>query len=229
MKVSIFKLSFTAGKYKYSNESFNKLVEKFAPLKISPYTIEFVEEDFDKTDAVVFKAESKFDLIIIDLDKIEKRLVRVIDEKEKNVLIKAQEYLEKEILLCDANFNEEEKTLLKIQQLVTYRPCLGVNADLQPEAIIKGIIDKAEVLLFYTAGKKEVHAWDIKKGDTVLTGAGKIHSDLARGFIKADIISINDLDKFFNLAEAKAKGFVKVVDRDYIMQEGDIIEIKFSV
>jgi len=62
-----------------------------------------------------------------------------------------------------------------------------------------------------------------------LEAAGKIHSDLKRGFIKAEVVNCRDLDNFFNWAEAKSKGFVKIVGKDYIMQENDIIEIRFNV
>ena len=69
----------------------------------------------------------------------------------------------------------------------------------------------------------------MKKGEIVLEAAGKIHSDLKRGFIKAEVVNCKDLDNFFNMAEAKAKGLVKLVDRDYVMRENDIIEIRFNV
>ncbi|MCX6985381.1 MAG: DUF933 domain-containing protein, partial [Lentisphaerae bacterium] len=79
------------------------------------------------------------------------------------------------------------------------------------------------------AGKPEVHAWLIRKGSDIVTCAGKIHTDLAKGFIKADIVSFNDFKDVFNLQEARTKGLVKLVGREYIIQEGDIIEIRFNV
>ncbi len=74
-----------------------------------------------------------------------------------------------------------------------------------------------------------MHAWPIKEGSDIVTCAGKIHSDLARGFIKADIVSYPDLMKVFNWQEARAQGLVRLVDRDYIIREGDVIEIRFNV
>ncbi len=62
-----------------------------------------------------------------------------------------------------------------------------------------------------------------------MTCAGKIHSDLARGFIKADIVSYEDFLQVYNMQEARSKGLVKLVDRDYTIQEGDIIEIRFNI
>lgn len=229
MKIFNFGLDIQPGKYKYQCPYFNKLVEKFEPQKQSPYIVEFVGEDLDKADAVVFDTAKKLDFVLIDLEKVEKRLLRAESEKEKALLGKAQKILEEEKLLCDAEFSEEEKEILKTLQLSTYKPSVGREQTGGINELIKEVIDKAAVLMFFTAGKKEVHIWNIKKGENILEAAGKIHSDLKRGFIKAEVVNCKDLDNFFNMAEAKSKGFVKVVDRDYIMQENDIIEIRFNV
>jgi len=95
--------------------------------------------------------------------------------------------------------------------------------------LIEKLISKAGILLFFTAGKKEVHVWNVDKGESILEAAGKIHSDLKRGFIKAEITNCKDLDSFFNMAEARSRGLVKIVDRDYIVEEGDIVDIRFNV
>ena len=95
--------------------------------------------------------------------------------------------------------------------------------------MIKKLIDKSGIVLFFTVSKKEVHVWSVNKGENVLEAAGKIHSDLKRGFIKAEVTNACDLDSFFNMAEARSRGFVKVVDKDYIVREADVIEIRFNV
>ena len=140
-----------------------------------------------------------------------------------------QALLEKETLLCDADFNEEQKVLLKNISPVTYKPCLGKPEVGQMDVLIKELLIKAGILLFFTAGEKEARAWELKKGSTIIEAAGKIHTDLARGFIKADVVNCSELDKFHNMAEARAKGLVKTVDKNYIVEDSDIIEIKFSV
>ncbi|MDD4183289.1 MAG: DUF933 domain-containing protein [Candidatus Omnitrophica bacterium] len=229
MKVANFGLDIVPGKQKYTCESFEKLVKKFSPKKISPYVVEFIGEDYAKADAIVFDANKKLDFIFIDLEKIEGREQRTTDAKEKEFLKKIAGILEKENLLCDQEFNEEEKNFLKNIMPVTFKPCIGVLDASDINGLIEAILKKSQTLLFYTAGEKEVHAWEVKKGSTIVEAAGKIHSDLARGFIKGEVIDCKDLDSFYNLAEARARGFAKSVDRDYIMQEGNIIEIKFSV
>ena len=68
-----------------------------------------------------------------------------------------------------------------------------------------------------------------RQDSDIVTCAGKIHSDLARGFIKADIVSYQDFMQVYNMQEARTKGLVKLVDRDYTIRAGDIIEIRFNV
>ncbi len=229
MKIFNLGLNITPGKYKYKCQCFDKLAEKFSPQKISPYAVEFISDDIEKAEAIVFDITKKLDLIVIDLDKIEKRLLRVEDEKERIILKKAEKVLEEEKLLCSLRFEEEELNVFKLLQLVTYKPCLPCEKVSDINELIKEVIQISSICLFFTAGKKEVRAWSVKKGSSVLEAAGKIHSDLKRGFIKAEVVNGKDLDSFFNMAEAKSRGFVKVVDRDYIMQENDITEIRFSV
>ena len=83
---------------------------------------------------------------------------------------------------------------------------------------ITQVLKKSGIIFFYTADKKEVHAWPVQQDSDIVTCAGKIHSDLARGFIKADIVSYHDFMQVYNMAEARTKGLVKLVDRDYTIQ-----------
>jgi len=229
MKIAAFGLEIQPGKYKYTCECFEKLVKKFSPKKETPYTVECVGDDYVKADAIVFDSNKKLDFIFLDLEKIENRLLRTGDAQETVFLKKCQEILEKEILLCEQQFTAEEKAFMKNISPVTYKPCLGLPAVESMNKLIEELIRKAGITLFFTAGEKEVHAWEVARGSTIVEAAGKIHTDLARGFIKGEVTQCKDLDKFFNMAEARAKGFVKVVDKNYIMEEGNIIEIKFSV
>ena len=229
MKIFNLGLDIEQGKHKYKFEWVDKLVEKFLPQKISPYSVEFINSEPEIADAVVFDLSKKLDLVIIDIEKIEKRLLRAEDEVEKTLLVKAQKFLEEEKLLCDIEFAPSEVETFKLLQLITCKPSLGVDKVSNIDELIKKIINKAGVLLFFTAGKKEVHVWSINKGESILEAAGKIHSDLKRGFIKGEVTNCKNLDSFFNMAEARAKGFVKIVDKDYIVEEGDIIEIRFNV
>ena len=82
---------------------------------------------------------------------------------------------------------------------------------------------------FLTAGEPEVRAWTIKKGTKAPEAAGKIHSDIQRVFIKAEIVSFDDLMKEGSMVAAKEKGLVRSEGKEYIMQDGDIVLFKFNV
>ncbi len=82
---------------------------------------------------------------------------------------------------------------------------------------------------YLTAGPKESRAWTIRKGWKAPQAAGVIHTDFEKGFIKAEIVSFADLDRAGSMAEAKAQGKVRMEGKDYVMQDGDVVEFRFNV
>lgn len=85
------------------------------------------------------------------------------------------------------------------------------------------------LVAFFTVGKDEVRAWALKQGGTAVDAAGTIHSDLARGFIRADVMKYEDLVGLGSEAAVKEKGLAQLVGKDYIVQDGDIVHIRFNV
>ena len=82
---------------------------------------------------------------------------------------------------------------------------------------------------YLTAGPKESRAWTIHKGDKAPQAAGVIHTDFEKGFIKAEIIGFDDLVEAGSIAEARAKGKARIEGKDYVMQDGDVVEFRFNV
>ena len=82
---------------------------------------------------------------------------------------------------------------------------------------------------YLTAGPKEARAWTIHKGDTAPVAAGVIHSDFQRGFIKAEVISYDDLVACGGMLEARSAGKVRMEGKDYVMEDGDVVEFRFNV
>ena len=82
---------------------------------------------------------------------------------------------------------------------------------------------------YLTAGPKEARAWTIHKGDTAPMAAGVIHTDFQKGFIKAEIVSFTDLIECGSMADAKAKGKVRMEGKEYVMADGDVVEFRFNV
>ena len=97
------------------------------------------------------------------------------------------------------------------------------------DKVIKASYDLLGLMSFLTAGEPEVRAWTIKKGTKAPQAAGKIHSDIERGFIRAEIVSYDDLIREGSAIAAKEKGLMRSEGKDYIMQDGDIVLFKFNV
>ena len=95
--------------------------------------------------------------------------------------------------------------------------------------LINCAYDLLGLMSLLTAGKPEVRAWTIRKGAKAPQAAGKIHTDIERGFIRAEVISFDDLVKAGNMQAAKEKGLIRSEGKDYVMQDGDIVLFRFNV
>ena len=86
-----------------------------------------------------------------------------------------------------------------------------------------------DLIQFFTVGPKEARAWPIRRGQTAVEAAGKIHSDIARGFIRAEVIGWRDLVETGSHTEAAKRGLQRVEGKDYVVQDGDVINVRFNV
>ncbi|KBY55706.1 redox-regulated ATPase YchF [Mycobacterium tuberculosis] len=97
------------------------------------------------------------------------------------------------------------------------------------DALARAGFHTLKLQTFLTAGHKEARAWTIHQGDTAPKAAGVIHSDFEKGFIKAEIVSYDDLVAAGSMAAAKAAGKVRIEGKDYVMADGDVVEFRFNV
>ena len=148
------------------------------------------------------------------------------DEKVKQVKEYAQKENAEVIPLCVKI--EEELSGLDENDKAEMLEALGLQES-GLDKLIKKSYDLLGLMSFITAGEPEVRAWTIKKGTKAPKAAGKIHSDIERGFIKAEIVSYDDLIREGSMVSAKEKGLVRQEGKDYIMQDGDIVLFKFNV
>jgi ribosome-binding ATPase len=95
--------------------------------------------------------------------------------------------------------------------------------------VLRAIFDVTEQITFYTSDEKEVHAWLLHRGGSALDAAGTIHTDLGRGFIRAEITAVEDLLRLGSEREVKAAGLHRVEGKEYVMKDGDEIVVRFSV
>ena len=154
-----------------------------------------------------------------------------MEDAENDEMVKmVKEYAQKEnaevIPLCVKI--EEELSGLEDEDKKEMLDALGLDES-GLDKVIKKSYDLLGLMSFLTAGEPEVRAWTIKKGTKAPAAAGKIHSDIERGFIKAEIVTYDDLIKEGSMVAAKEKGLVRSEGKEYIMQDGDIVLFKFNV
>jgi GTP-binding protein YchF len=142
--------------------------------------------------------------------------VREFAEKEHCEVFVVCAQIEQEI----AELEEDEKKM--------FLEDLGLSES-GLEKLIKASYSLLGLISYLTAGEPEVRAWTIKKGTKAPQAAGKIHSDFERGFIRAEIVSYDDLMECGTYAAAKDKGLVRLEGKEYVVQDGDIILFRFNV
>ncbi len=229
MKIGFTGIDLPEGKTKYKDEKLIALETKDKAKKVIPFFAEFIKDEFVQSEAIVIPRSNILDLLILDMDKFETRLLKLEDGNEKSLMTKCMELLEQETPLCDVDFNDEEREILIATAPISFKPIVQIEGSEDINTIISLALEKANYMFFYTSGPKESHSWLIQKGSEIIACAKKIHSDLARGFIKGDIVSFEDYMNCHNFNDCKSKGVAKMVDRDHIVQPNDIIEIRFNV
>jgi len=155
---------------------------------------------------------------------------QIENAENDEMVLKVKEYAAREkaevIPLCVKI--EEELSGLEEEDKKEMLEALGLEES-GLDKVIKKSYDLLGLMSFLTAGEPEVRAWTIKKGTKAPQAAGKIHSDIERGFIKAEVVSYDDLIREGTMVAAKEKGLVRSEGKEYIMQDGDIVLFKFNV
>jgi ribosome-binding ATPase YchF (GTP1/OBG family) len=114
-------------------------------------------------------------------------------------------------------------------EAASYRAELGL-AEPGLVAFIRAGYHLLDLITFFTfTGGKELHAWTLRRGATALAAAAAIHTDMARGFIRAEVMSSEDLIRDGSVAAVREAGRLRVEGRDYAVQDGDILHIRFNV
>ena len=123
---------------------------------------------------------------------------------------------------------EEELSTLEDSDKQEMLEALGLKES-GLDTVIRESYDLLGLMSFLTAGEPEVRAWTIKIGTKAPKAAGKIHSDIERGFIRAEVVSYDDLMREGSMNAVKEKGLMRLEGKDYIMQDGDIVLFRFNV
>ena len=233
MKIAIYGIDdFVMGKQRVPDERLEKLKEIFHPPKVVYSQIEFVDEaSLKEAQTIVCLDSRKDELVVMDLEYIDDRINRITDEKEKQVLASFQDELNKGNFLSQINFSDDQKQVAGDLSFISTKPILLVSQEeLQDNAdIIRRAFYHSGMICFFTVGGKELKSWSLKKGLSAHEAAGCIHSDIQRGFIKAEIISYEDLIASGGENQAKARGLMRLEDKDYIIKDADAVNFRFNV
>ena len=153
-----------------------------------------------------------------------------ISSPENDMVLKVRAFASKEgsKVICLSAKIEEELASLSEEDKQLFKEELGINES-GLEKLVSAGYDLLGLMSYLTAGEKEVRAWTIKKGTKAPQAAGKIHTDFEKGFIKAEIVSYDDLMNAGTYLKAKENGKVRIEGKDYVVQDGDIILFRFNV
>jgi len=184
-----------------------------------------------EADAILVLKDSRADLILKDLEFVETRLSRAEQDPEKDLLNKLKGILEKEEFIFNAGLSQDEKQAISAYGLLSNR--LVVTAETQEldaqDNLLKRAIDESGHICFFTAtGDRETRGWLIKKGATAWEAAGSVHSDIQKGFIRAEVISFNDFIQSGGESKAKQAGKMHLEQKDYVIQDGDVVNFRFN-
>jgi len=229
LKLGYTGLELPEGKFRYNDKILNALAKKDNPKKVSPFYVDFLPNEFEKCDVIVIARSVILDLLIHDIEKVERRLARLSDRDEIALMQRCLISLEMEVPLCDLQLTDRELRLVSTAAPFSLKPVIQVEGDEDINDIISMALDRAGLMFFYTSGPKESHAWLVKRYSDIVSCAARIHTDLARGFIKGDVVSFEEYMKCHSFNDCKSKGLARLTDRNYVVQPGEIIEIRFNI
>ncbi len=231
MKIGIFGIEgFSNGKEDIADKRIDVLKQMFNSAKKVFIQAEVVTDEIKlvEADVIVCQERSRLDLIIHDMEFIETRLERSQNNEEKVLLLKFRERLEKEQFLNGLTLNDAERAFVEGGSLLTLKPVLVASPE-QLEDRKKLFLDAyyaGGYISFFTAGDKDSHAWPLKAGATAWDAAGAIHTDIQRGFIRAEVVNYKDLVVDGSLSKAKSNNHVRLEMKDYVVQDGDYLVIR---
>lgn len=148
-------------------------------------------------------------------------------DKKNKILIEYIKKLNSEYVVISAKI-ESDLMDLSYEEKKQYITELGIRCSGFND-FIKKSYEMLNLITFFTVNKNECHAWAIPKGATAIKAAGKIHSDMERGFIKAEVMAFDDFKRFGSEIAVREAGKLKLEGKDYLIQDGDIIYIRFNV
>lgn len=232
MKIALFGITeIKVGKHNLKDprlDETHKLVE--ADKKAYAQVDVIGEDELLDADSLLALEENKADLILKDLEFVETRLGRDPQPAERAALEKIKGLLESEWFLFNAGLSPEDLQAVAAHNFFTSKPItVAAAAELaSPDALLLRAFAEAGYISFLTVGGKENRAWPIRKGVSAWEAAGTIHSDLQKGFIRAEIIAFEDFIATGGETQAKRAGKQRLETKQYVMQDYDLTNFRFN-
>ena len=188
------------------------------------------EDEAITADAVVVSESSRLDAILHDLEFVETRLERTPPEPEKTALEKIKVALEREQLATAAGLSAAEAQAVAAHGLLTLKPVVvATAADLgQFDEFLVRVLAESGYCCYLTVGGPENRAWLIKQGMTAPEAAGVIHTDIQKGFIRAEVISFADFIAAGGETQAKRANKLRLEAKQYVVQDYDVVNFRFT-
>lgn len=232
MKISLFNVSGIAlGKHNLKDarlDQVDKLVEAqkktYAQVDVVP------EKELLIAEAVLTTRPALSDLLMKDLDAVETRLGRDASPAEKAVLQKLAEGLISEKPVSAIGLSPEELHAISAHNFYSSKPVVVAEESelASPDALLVRAFKESGYISFLTVGGKENRAWPIRGGISAWDAAGTIHSDIQKGFIRAEVISFADMVEAGGETQAKRAGKQRLELKTYVMQDYDIVNFRFN-
>lgn len=232
MKIALFGISeIKVGKHNLKDPRLDQADQLVEADKKTYAQVDVVGEDeLLDADAILALSDNKPDLILKDLEFVETRLGRDPQAAERAALEKIKILLEREEFLSGSTLSAEERQAVAAHNFVTSKPIsVATREELQDaDSLLLRAFRESGYISFLTVGGKENRAWPVRKGITAWEAAGTIHSDLQKGFIRAEIISYDDFTDAGGETEAKRAGKQRLETKQYIMQDYDLVNFRFN-
>ena len=232
MKISLFGVSGIAlGKHNLKDprlDQANKLVEA---QKKTYAQVDVVEEkEMLTADAILTSRAALSDLLMKDLEAVETRLSRDAGDAEKAVLQKLADALMSEKPVSAVGLSTDELKAISAHNFCSNKPVIAAEPSelAGSDALLLRAFKESGYLSFLTVGGKENRAWPIRAGTTAWEAAGTIHTDIQKGFIRAEIISFADLIEAGGETQAKRAGKQRLELKTYVMQDYDVVNFRFN-
>lgn len=232
MKICLFGISGIApGKHNLKDPRLDQADKLVEAQKKTCAQVDVVEEkELLTCDAILTSHAALSDLLMKDLDFVETRMSRDAGEAEKAVLQKLADALVSEQPVSTAGLTADELTVISAHNFYSNKPVVVAGeAELAaPDALLVRAFAESGYLSFLTVGGKENRAWPIRAGLTAWEAAGTIHTDIQKGFIRAEITSFADFVEAGGETQAKRAGKQRLELKTYVVQDYDVVNFRFN-